>query len=102
MDKPTDVGEIVSQRDLEFRYDDGRKEKAIVKVGKPYEYNEDLDWICPYEISTESHKKVFGMVGIDSLQAMDLTLKTLKVEVDHFEKKYKGKFYFYDEIGSEI
>jgi hypothetical protein len=97
-----DVGEVVAVRNMEFISDDGGKEKAILKVGKPFEYNEDLDWCCPYELSTESRKKVFGMIGIDSLQALELTMKTLRVEIEYWEKSQKGKFYFLDEEGAGI
>ena len=97
-----DVGEVIAIREMEFIFDDGRKEKAVLRVGKPFEYNEDLDWYCPYELSTESRKKVFGTVGIDSLQALDLTMKTLRVEIGFWEKHQKGKFYFLDEKGAAV
>lgn len=96
------IGEVIAIRKMKFISDDGRKEKAFLKVGKPYEYNEDLDWCCPYELSTESSKKVFGMIGIDPLQALELTMKTLKVEIEFWEKNQKGKFYFLDEEGAGI
>lgn len=97
-----DVGEVIAIREMEFISDNGRKEKAYLKVGKPYEHSKDLDWCCPYELSTESRKKVFGMIGIDPLQALELTMKTLSVEVEYWEKSQKGKFYFLDEEGAGI
>jgi len=97
-----DVGEVIAIREMEFVSDDGRKEKAILKVGKPYEYSKDLNWCCPYELSTKSRKKVYGMIGIDSIQALELTMKTLRVEIEHWEKAQKGKFYFLDEEGAAI
>ena len=97
-----DVGEVIAIREMEFVSDDGRKEKAFIKVGKPFEHSKELDWCCPYELSTKSRKKVFGMIGIDSLQALELTMKTLSVEIEHWEKSRKGKFYFLDEEGAAI
>jgi len=97
-----DVGDVIAIREMEFVSDDGRREKAFLKVGKPFKYNNDLDWCCPYELSTESRKKVYGMIGIDSLQALELTIKTLRVEIEHWEKYQKGKFYFLDEYGAAI
>lgn len=96
-----DVGEVIAVREMEFVFEDGRKEKAVLKVGKPFEHSKELDWCCPYELSSESRKKVFGMIGIDSLQALDLTLKTLSVEIERWEKVQKGKFYFLDEEEAE-
>ena len=97
-----DVGDVIAIREMEFVSDDGRKEKAYLKVGRPFEHSKDLDWCCPYELSTESRKKVFGMIGIDSLQALELTMKTLRVEIEYWERTQKGKFYFLDEEGAAI
>ena len=97
-----DVGGVIAIREMEFVSDDGSKEKAFLRVGRPFEHSKDLDWCCPYELSTESHKKVFGMVGIDALQALELTMKTLGVEIENWEKTQKGKFYFLDEEGAAI
>lgn len=96
-----DIGDVIAVREMEFHTNDGKIEKAFLKVGRPFEYGEGLDWCCPYELSTESRKKVFGMFGIDSLQAIDLALKTLRVEVEHWEKTQNGKFYFLGEEGAE-
>jgi len=93
---------VIASREMEFIFDDGRKEKASLKVGMPFEYNEDLDWCCSYELSTESGRKLFGMIGIDALQALELTMKTLRVEIEHWERTKKGKFYFLNEEGAAI
>jgi len=97
-----EVGEIIAMREMEFHSNDGKIEKAILKVGRPFEYGEGYDWCCPYELSTDSRKKVFGMFGIDSLHAINLTLKTLHTEVAHWEKTQNGKFYFLGEEGAEV
>jgi len=94
--------DVFAAREMEFVFDDGRKEKAVLKVGKPYEHSKELDWCCPYELSTESRKKIFGAIGIDSLQALELTMKTLSVEIEHWEKVQGGKFYFLAEEGAGI
>jgi hypothetical protein len=100
--KVQNVGEVIASRDLSFNYNDGRTEIACLKVGKPVEDTENESWYCSYEISTESYKKVFAMVGIDPLQALELTMKTLSVEVEYWGKSKKGKFYFLDEEGAGI
>ncbi|MEE9396910.1 MAG: hypothetical protein V3V31_07845 [Methylococcales bacterium] len=96
------LGEIIAIREMEFITNDGKKEKAFIKIGKPYEHSKELDWCCPYELSTESHKKLFGMVGIDSIQALELTMKTISVEIEYWEKTKKGKFHFLDEEGAAL
>ena len=102
MPEVKEVGEVIAIREMGFHSNDGKIEKAYLKIGRPFEYGESFDWCCPYELSTESRKKVFGMFGIDSLQALDLTIKTLRVEVEHWEKSQNGKFYFLDEEGAEV
>ncbi len=96
------LGEIIAIREMEFITNDGKKEKAFIKIGRPYEHSKELDWCCPYELSTESHKKLFGMIGIDSIHALDLTMKTLSVVIEYWEKTKNGKFYFLGEEGSEL
>lgn len=97
-----DVGEVIAERELEFHADDGGIEPAILKVGRPFKDDEGLGWCCPFELSTEKRQKRFGMYGIDSLQALSLTLKTLRVEVEYWERTQQGKFYFLEEKGAEV
>lgn len=97
-----ELGTVIASREMTFVFDDGRKEQASLKVGMPFEYDKDLNWCCPYELSTESSRKLFKMIGIDALQALELTMKTLSVEVEHWERTKKGKFYFLDEEGAAI
>jgi len=97
-----EIGAVIASREMTFIFTDGRREKASLKVGMPFEYGEGLDWCCPYELSTESSKKLFGQFGIDALQALEFTMKTLGVEIEHWEKTKKGKFYFLDEEGAAI
>jgi hypothetical protein len=98
-----EIGTVVASREMEFIFDDdGRKEKIFLKVGIPFEYGEGLDWCCPYELGSESDKMLQRMFGIDALQALELTMKTLSVEIQHWERSRKGKFYFLDEEGAGI
>ena len=97
-----EIGIVIASREMEFRYEDGTTESFLLRVGMPYECGDGFDWCCPYEFGTESNRKLFGMCGIDSLQALELTMKTLKVEIEYWERTKKGKFYFLDEEGSGI
>lgn len=97
-----ELGVVIASREMTFIHTDGRKENAFLKVGMPFEYGEGLNWCCPYELSTESSRELFAMFGIDALQALELTMKTLGVEIEHWEKTKDGKFYFLDEKGAAI
>lgn len=102
MPQINEIGAVIATREMEFRYEDGRTEKFLLKVGAPYEYGDGFDWCCPYEVGTDSDRKLFGMFGIDSLQALELTMKSLKVEIEYWERTRKGKFFFLDEEGAGI
>lgn len=91
----------VACRNLVFVGPNGNREAVKLRVGLPYEMEVDT-WCCPYEFLSESHSKRFGMVGIDSLQALELTMKTLAAEISHWERTRSGTFYFLDEEGAGI
>ena len=96
-----EIKETIASRTLEFVDSEGGKETVVLKVGMPFEQEEE-SWCCPYELSSESYVKRFGMVGIDSVQALELTMKTLNVEIEYWERSKKGKFYFLGELGAGI
>lgn len=97
-----DIGEEIASRDLELVFEDGRREKAKLRIGKPFENKEMDAWCCPYELISDTYRKTFGMVGYDSIQALQLTMKTLKVETEYCERKLNGRFFFLDEEGSGV
>ncbi len=102
MSEIKEIRDVVACRELVFISSDGKMENVLVKIGMPYEYNEQKDWCCPYELVSESHRRLYGMIGIDSLQALELTMKTIKTEIEFWEKSKDGKFHFLDEEGSGI
>jgi hypothetical protein len=77
---------VVASREMELRFEGGRTETFLVRVGMPYEYGDGFDWCCPYEIGTESNRKLRGIFGIDSTQALELAMKIIKVETEYWEK----------------
>lgn len=99
MPQTQDIGKIIAKRNLVFVRDDGSSENVSVNIGTPYTINSEGDCCCPYQIISDSRNKLFGMVGIDTLQALALTMKTLDCELSHWEKTFKGKFYFLGEEG---
>lgn len=96
-----EIGQVIADRIMVFVHDTGEREDASLRVGLPVKIKDET-WCCPYEICTQSRVKTFGMYGVDALQALELTMKTLSVEVDHWERHQKGKFHFLDEEGPAI
>jgi hypothetical protein len=92
---------VIAERIMLLVRNTGEREAASLRVGLPVMI-ENKTWYCPYELRTDTRTKVFGMHGVDALQALELTMKTLSVEVDCWERSQSGKFYFLDEEGAGI
>jgi hypothetical protein len=96
-----EIEQVIAERIMFFVRSTGEREAASLRVGLPVKIEDEI-WYCPYELRTDSRIKMFGMHGVDALQALELTMKTLRVEVDYWEKHQNGKFYFLDEEGAGI
>lgn len=84
--KPDDLGTVIADRRLELIGSDGTVTACTVKVGEPVP-DENGDWVCPYEVQAGQDIILFGMHGVDSMQALIGTLKTLDGEVSRLAKK---------------
>jgi len=80
-----ELGEVVAERKLALVSDDAATVPCLVRVGKPVQVDDDT-WICPYQIEAGDRIRTLGMHGIDSMQALVLTMKTLDVEVEFVAK----------------
>lgn len=89
------LGKVIAERLLDLVSLDGTTTSCSVKVGAPVpgEHNE---WVCPYQLEAGDRVKDMGMHGIDSMQALVLTMKTLDVEIAHMAKKLDASVRFLD------
>jgi hypothetical protein len=88
--------DVIAERQLVLRRDSGSMD-VTVKIGRPEPGSSGADWICPYEIWFGDNCRSMAMHGIDSIQALQLTMATLDVELEHGARKYAGTLYQYDE-----
>jgi len=100
--KITELGQIVAERQLKLVLSNGVKQDAIIKIGMPFQFDDDGTWICPYELSGQDYNYKFGMVGIDSMQALQLTLKTLPSELERWARNDQGSFEYLGEPGAGL
>jgi hypothetical protein len=84
--KINEIDIVVASREMELRFEDGRTETYLVRVGMPYERDDGFDWCCPYELGTPSNRRLRCAFGIDSIQALELAMKIIKVELEHWER----------------
>jgi hypothetical protein len=73
--------EVIAERQLVLRKGDGDID-VTVKIGRP-----ELD----------SSGENLAMHGVDSMQALQLTIATLDVELEVGARKHAGTLYHYDE-----
>ena len=71
--------------------------RVTVKIGRPVPGPSGVDWVCPYEVHFGDRCKSMAMHGVDSVQALQLTIATLDVELEYGAKKRGGTLYHYDE-----
>ena len=80
--------DTIAERVLELRTESGSFRVSVL-VGRP-EPDPDGDWVCPYEIRLGESIHKIAMHGADSMQALQLTLATLDVELRYAANLPKG------------
>ncbi|WP_444907150.1 DUF6968 family protein [Microbulbifer sp. SSSA008] len=101
MTKIKDVKEVIATRELIYISNTGKREVAKVEIGKPFQVEEG-DYVCPYLVGSESYEHIFGTVGIDSFQALELSMKTMESELIYWVSKKGGSFEFLGEPGTGL
>lgn len=80
-----ELGEVIAERKLNLVSSDAATVPCPVRVGKPVQVDDDT-WVCPYQVEAGDRIRTLGMHGIDSMQALVLTMKTLDVEIEFVAK----------------
>jgi hypothetical protein len=86
--------DVIAERHLELRTED-RSIAVVVKLGRPESTGED--WCCPYEIWFGDTSRSMAMHGADAMQALQLSIATLDVELEYGAEKRGGRLYHFDE-----
>jgi hypothetical protein len=81
------LGEIIAERHFEARDETGVEYDLVLHIGKPIpDANEGGDWCCPYQITGFNDNKVSAAFGVDSIQALLLSLQKAALELNHYQK----------------
>src|SRR5277367_1061234 len=91
----------VAERQLTLRNDKGQID-VRVRIGKPELDASGENWKCPYEIWFGESCKTMAMHGVDSMQALQLTIATIDVELEVGAKKHSGVLHHYEEPFTSI
>ncbi len=98
--KPKDIGQIIAERELEFKNDDTGSKKIFLRIGQPVRSSapEDGDpWWCPILIEGFGGTKFQAIAGEDSLQCLLLALKYAKKILPEYAKEQGGQIYWLTE-----
>jgi hypothetical protein len=87
--------DAIAERHLELRTD-GASVAVVVKLGRPTLDASGENWVCEYEVWFGDSCRSMAMHGVDALQALQLSIATLDVELEHGARKRNGSLYHYD------
>lgn len=88
--------DTIAERHMELRTNDCTL-PVVVKLARPVPDATYDSWRCDYEVSFGDVTKAMAMHGSDALQALQLSMVTLDVELELGAKKYGGALYHLDE-----
>jgi hypothetical protein len=88
--------DVIADRYLELRTE-ARPIGVIVKLGRPKLDASGENWVCEYEVWFGDICRSMAMHGIDAMQALQLSIATLDVELEHGARRRKGSLYYHDE-----
>ena len=89
------LGEVIAERELQLREANGTESSIRVRIGRPHPTGDD--WQCPYEIEAQGSKHKMAIYGIDSIQALSLTLKAVNVALEVLAKQASGSLFWLGE-----
>ena len=92
--------DVIADREITFTRADGTVEPVFVRIGRPVPGESQDEWRCPYQIDGFGRNKIFRATGVDSVQALLLTLQTILPELDHLAKRENASFSWLDIVNA--
>ena len=83
--------DAIAERRLELRTESGTIE-VVVSLGRPQQVGPD-EWKCEYTVAFGDAVKSMATHGGDSLQALQLSMVTLDVELEYGAKQRGGRLF---------
>ncbi|MDP4505203.1 DUF6968 family protein [Nonomuraea turcica] len=78
-----ELGDVVAERQLEAVAEDGARTPVTVRIGRPRpdRLSSHGDWRCPHQIAGLGEERAGAAFGVDSLQALLLSVHKLRLEL---------------------
>jgi len=89
--QPIRLDEIIATRTYEWLRGESAVEEVIINIGKPYPFDDGIDFICPYQIVTRERDKKLYAAGVDAVQALQLVMNSIGAELQYIERQFGGK-----------
>ncbi len=87
------LGTVIARREFEFESADGESTQVVVKIGAPVPHPEyESTYCCPYEIDGPRKTRLRYQAGVDSMQALLLTLQIISSHFIYIEREDQGTF----------
>lgn len=78
-----ELGDVVAERRLECVAGDGSRTVVVIRFGSPHPdpLSANGDWCCPHQIVGLGEEGVGASFGVDSLQALLLSVYRVRLEL---------------------
>ena len=87
--------DVIAERHLELRVA-GESVAVSVKLGRPRLGESGDDWVCESEVWFGDNCRSVAIYGVDAMQALQLSIATLDVELERGARRRTGLLYHYD------
>ncbi|MEX2500548.1 MAG: hypothetical protein WD397_16915 [Wenzhouxiangellaceae bacterium] len=74
---------------------------VFVAIGKPALFDDEQDYYCPYCIEYQETKKFSYAGGADSVQALQLAMKKIAVDLADLSKKRRVEISWFSDMPGE-
>jgi hypothetical protein len=87
--------DVIAERHLNLRVA-GESVAVSVKLGRPKLDASGENWVCEYEVWFGDSCRSMALHGVDAMQALQLSIATLDVELEQGARRRGGSLHQYD------
>lgn len=87
-----EISDVIAQRCLIFIDAEGRRNEALVEIGRPLLSDEKINYYhCRYRITGVDYERVSSVHGIDAVQALQLVMNVIGAELNAIKENVSGE-----------
>jgi hypothetical protein len=75
------LDDVIATRTLFVASDELPKTEVFVRIGRPQQFPDSLDYFCPFEISGVGDDKLAYAAGVDGVQAIQEAMRLIGMEL---------------------